>query len=59
MSSKTSSYLLWDLTSCPSQSIDIVQQVIATTGLKYSSILIFADNSKDLPPSIGDLSKCR
>ena len=54
--SKSSSFLLWDLTSCPAVNCDILQSVVSLTGYKYSTFLIFADNSKDLPSSVSDFS---
>ena len=54
--SKSSSFLLWDLTSCPAVNCDVLQSVISLTGYRYSTFLIFADNSKELPSSVSDFS---
>ena len=56
MSTKSASFLLWDLTSCPSANVEILQSVISATGYKFSTFLLFADSSKDLPPSVSDLN---
>ena len=56
MSSKTPSYLLWDINTCPSPNVDVIQSIISTTGFKFSNVLIYTEIPKALPSGVNDLA---
>ncbi|EAY21400.1 hypothetical protein TVAG_198380 [Trichomonas vaginalis G3] len=56
MSSKVPTFLIWDVSTCKSTSIDIVEAVQDIVGLSFSTIFVFANQVNQIPQAISDLS---
>jgi hypothetical protein len=54
--SKAADLLIWDSSSCQSQSIDFIPQLQRLRKVPFAGIIVVAPDPQTVPPSIGDLS---
>lgn len=53
--SKRSAFLLWDVTSCQSQTVDSIREMSTVLNHNYDTIFVFAEDVRQICPAINDL----
>jgi hypothetical protein len=54
--SRTADLLIWDSSSCPSQSVDFIPHLQRVRKIPFAGIIVIAPDPQTIPPFIGDLS---